>query len=354
MPLSQNQFIFVELILLFVPSYFASSESSSSYYYNRCAPSTCGDSLLHFPLGLDPLCRSANITTSCENGTVFMTNDQTLRIKYKLLDKLNETSYARKSFRLVDNSLFGCGPIPAFYGGYSQRWLILGSLSMNNAYRTGTFFNCTQKPQSDILARLMEAPCLECGETKNLCYFFNGFLDPIPNCWPFVTSIPNELFNNLTGAGNLRRALQKGFEAEWDSVCGVACMDVTGGRCGFMDEDERTLGKELCFCSSGVHRQNCSDGTSSAKRDSRSFGRTRIKLLAGFALGLAFMFGCICFTYIRRRKMLKNRMELRGKDEQALRHYLESRTTPTSIETFLQDYASGMPTRYKPHPSHQQ
>ncbi|XXG72272.1 hypothetical protein AAC387_Pa07g1409 [Persea americana] len=44
--------------------------------------------------------------------------------------------------------------------------------------------------------------------------------------------------------------------------------------------------------------------------------------------------------------MLKNRMELRGKDEQALRHYLESRTTPTSIETFLQDYASGMPTRF--------
>ncbi|XXG72263.1 hypothetical protein AAC387_Pa07g1403 [Persea americana] len=347
MPLLQNQFIFVELILLFVPSCFASSESSSSYYYNRCAPSTCGDSLLHFPLGLDQLCRSANITTSCENGSVFMINDQIPEIKYKILDKLNETVYARKSFRLVDTSLFGCGPVPAFYGGFSQRWLILGSLSTSNAYRTGTFFNCTEKPQSDILARLMAAPCLECGETKNWCYFYNGFTDPIPNCRPFTSSIPNELFNNLSGVGNLRRALQVGFEAEWDSVCGVACMDVTGGRCGFMDEHERTLGKELCFCSSGVHRQNCSDGTSIAKRDSRTFGRTRVKLLAGIALGLAFMFGFVCFAYIRRRKMLKNKMELRGKDEQALRHHLDSRTTTsTSIETFLLDYASGMPTRF--------
>lgn len=275
-----------------------------------------------------------------------MINDQIPQIKYKILDKLNKTVYARKSFKLVDTSLFGCDPVPAFYGGFSQRWLILGSLSISNAYRTGTFFNCTQKPQSDILARLMAAPCLECGETKNLCYFYNGFMDPIPNCRPFLSSIPNELFNNLTGAGNLRRALQEGFEAEWDSVCGVDCMDVTGGRCGFMDENERTLGKELCFCSSGVHRQNCSDGTSIAKRGSRTFGRTRVKLLAGFALGLAFMFGCVCFAYIRRRKMLKNKMELRGKDEQALRHHLDSRTTTTSIETFLQDYASGMPTRF--------
>ncbi|KAJ8629555.1 hypothetical protein MRB53_022878 [Persea americana] len=260
MPSLRNQFIFVGLILLFVPSCSASSESSSSYYYNRCAPSTCGDSLLHFPLGLDPLCWSTNITTSCENGTIFMTADQFPQIKYKLLDKLSETVYAQKSVRLVNASLFGCVPIPAFYGGCSQRWMILGSLTVSNAYRTGTCFNCTVKPQGDILARLMAAPCLECGETKNLCYFYNGFMDPIPNCRPFISSIPNELFNNLTGVGNLRRALQEGFEAEWDSVCGVACMDVTGGRCGFMDEDERTLGKEFCFCSSGVHKQNCSDG----------------------------------------------------------------------------------------------
>ncbi|RWR84755.1 LEAF RUST 10 DISEASE-RESISTANCE LOCUS RECEPTOR-LIKE PROTEIN KINASE-like protein 2.7 isoform X2 [Cinnamomum micranthum f. kanehirae] len=39
-------------------------------------------------------------------------------------------------------------------------------------------------------------------------------------------------------------------------------------------------------------------------------------------------------------------MKLKGKYERTLQHYLDSKSTLISIEAFLQDYASGMPTRF--------
>ncbi|KAJ8629552.1 hypothetical protein MRB53_022875 [Persea americana] len=228
MPPLLKQPFFVALTFLFAFPNCTSSKQSSYYYYN----------LLCFPLGLDPLCWSANITTSRENGAVFITIFQTA--KYKVLDNLNKTDYARKFIRLVDASLLG-------------------------------------EPQAAILSRLISATCLECEVSNNLCYFFNGYMaDPTPNCKSFITAIPNEWSSNLTALGNLRRALQEGFRAERDSSCGEDYMVKTGGSCGYMNV-ERKIGS--------------------------------------IVIGSSF----------RRRKMLRNIMKLKGKDERTLQHYLDSK-----------------------------
>ncbi|XXG72252.1 hypothetical protein AAC387_Pa07g1394 [Persea americana] len=115
MPPLLKQPCFVALTFLFAFPNCTSSKQSSYYYYN----------LLCFPLGLDPLCWSANITTSRENGAVFITIFQTA--KYKVLHNLNKTDYARKFIRLVDASLLGCNPIVWSYADLLQMCLLLGA-----------------------------------------------------------------------------------------------------------------------------------------------------------------------------------------------------------------------------------
>lgn len=166
MPPLLKQPFFVALTFLFAFQNCTSSKQSSYYYYNLCAPSKFGYSLLCFPLGLDPLCRSANITTSCENGAVFITVFQ--MTKYKVLDNLNKTVYAQKSIRLVDESLLGCSPLVWSYADLSQMWFIVGSLTVSKDYRMATLINCTRELQADILLRLISAPCLECEASNNL------------------------------------------------------------------------------------------------------------------------------------------------------------------------------------------
>ncbi|XP_068649113.1 probable receptor-like protein kinase At5g20050 [Aristolochia californica] len=322
--------------------YSTQSSKSPSYYYEQCASSVCGNSLIQFPIGLKPLCHGAYISTSCENDSVYITQDEGPRAKYKVLDTMNSTVYARGYFMLVDTSLLGCAPIPPFLDQDSHRRFTSGHLFMSSDYKTGTFFNCSQAPRADMLARLSEAPCPECGNTSNLCYFYDGYMDQIPNCQPFWVSIPNSLVNNFTGVGNLRTKLQEGFKVQWVSPCGVECMSNTGGRCGFVDEN-RNKGDEVCFCNSTVHRTSCSDGIIISQAGGKSNKKI---MIAGLGIGIAIVVSGVCYAYVRRRKQMRKKVELRGQDEQALRRYLDNKNVPASMETFLENYAYGMPGRF--------
>ncbi|XP_068649333.1 rust resistance kinase Lr10-like [Aristolochia californica] len=243
---------------------------------------------------------------------------------------------------LVDISLLGCAPIPSFLGQDWQRMFMSGNFLMSSDYKTGTFFNCSQAPGTDMLDRLSEAPCLECGNTSNRCYFYDGYKEQIPNCQPFRVSIPNSLVNNFTGVGNLRTKLQEGFKVQWESPCGVECMSNTGGRCGFVNEN-RNKGDEVCFCNSTVHQTSCSDGIIISLAGGKSNKKI---MIAGLGIGIAIVVMGVCYAYVRRRKQMRKKVELRGQDEQALRRYLDNKNVPASIETFLENYAYGMPSRF--------
>ncbi|KAF9599706.1 hypothetical protein IFM89_001652 [Coptis chinensis] len=337
------------------PIYSATISTNSTYYYNQCAPSTCGDSILKFPFGKSPLCSSAYITTTCENNSVYLIDEENTYIKYKLLHNLTNEVYTNTSVRLVDTSLFGCGTIPSFTGltpnsGYeAQKWVLLGALHYTSDYRTGTFFNCTKEPDKGTLDNMMKSPCLECGETSNLCYFYDGYTDHVANCRPFRVAIPVKAFGNFSGVGNLRRVLQEGFEVEWDGDCN-SCMVNGVGRCGYLNQ-ERKSGDEYCFCNNGVHKDNCSDGvtvdlnTVGSNAPSKPH-KKRIGMILGIGMGAAFLFLIASYIFYKRRH--NKQIRFSGGDKQVLKRYFDGDkgTSSASIETFLQNYTSGRPTRF--------
>ncbi|KAF9599856.1 hypothetical protein IFM89_001802 [Coptis chinensis] len=336
----------------------STNTTNSTYYYNLCAPSTCGGSTLKFPFGKNPLCSNGNIkAATCENNSVYLIDEENTYIKYKLLQNLTNEVYTNRSIRLVDNSLFGCGTIPPFIdtrpGSEEQKRGLLGAVYYSSIYRPGTFFNCTKEPaDKDTLARMIRSRCLECGETGNLCYFYDGYFGRVDSCIPFRVAIPVNIYGNLSRVRNLRRVLQEGFEVQWDEdkICDL-CMKNDDGRCGYLNQQKKISGWEYCFCRDGIHKDTCNgelidhDATS-GKDVIINPHKNKIGLIVGIGMaGAVFIF--LCTSYISYKRMHKKQNRFRSTDDQALR-YLEgpSGTTPASIETFLHNYTLGKPTRF--------
>ncbi|KAF9599858.1 hypothetical protein IFM89_001804 [Coptis chinensis] len=282
---------------------------------------------------------------------------QNTYIKYKIITNITNEVYAKRSLRLVDNSLFGCGPIiPPFIGSRpsyeEEKGGLIGEIKFSSDYRTGTFFNCTKEPaDKDTLARMIRSPCLECGETSNLCYFYDGYFPHVDSCIPFRVAIPVSIYANLSGVRNLRRVLQQGYEVQWneDKTCDL-CMKNDVGRCGYLNQEQKISGWEYCFCRDGIHKGTCSrklidhDATA-GKDDITKPHKHKIGLIEqGIRIaGAAFIF--LRTSYISYKRMHKKQNRFRSTDDQALR-YLEgvSGIAPASIETFLHNNTLGKPT----------
>ncbi|KAF9613365.1 hypothetical protein IFM89_007443, partial [Coptis chinensis] len=345
----------------------SANTTNSTYYYNQCAPSICGGSTMKFPFGKNRLCSSGYMRTTCENNSVYLIDEVNTYIKYKLLQNLTNEVYTNRSIRLVDNSLFGCRTLPPFIGSLAQnagydaetRSLLGNAFQYNSAYRIGTFFNCTREPDTDTLSRMTRSPCLECGETSNLCYFrdyydgqsYAGFVGLVDGCITFRVAIPANIAANLSEVRNLRRVLQEGFEVQWDGNCD-SCMENYVGRCGYVSPEKKTSSEEYCFCRDGIHKDTCDgeviDLDAIAGKDVIIKPRKiKIGLIVGIGMaGAAFIF--LCTSYISYKRMHKKPNRFRSTNDQVLKRYLEgvSGTTPASIETFLHNYTLGRPTRF--------
>ncbi|KAF5196492.1 Rust resistance kinase lr10, partial [Thalictrum thalictroides] len=351
--------LFLFLLFCFYHLTQSANTTNSTYYYNQCAPTTCGSSILKWPFGLNQLCSGAYLTTSCEKNTVYLTDEESPSIKYQILQNLTNEVYSNRSVRLVDTSLFGCGPIPEFQGKTAnsdyeaQKWIFFGSFPYNaGEFRTGTFLNCSKEPSHDTLIRMMKAPCLECGETSNLCYFYDGYIGHIESCRSFRVAIPAKQYGNFSGVGNLRRVLQQGFQVEWDGDCNI-CMERDVGRCGYVNQ-ERKRGDEYCFCRDGIHRDNCTDGViveldAVGTSPPKKHGNKQIGvILVGIGMGAAVLLLGASYIFYKRRHN-KKQTPFRRHDEQVLKRYDlggDNGTSPASIETFLQNYTLGRPTRF--------
>ncbi|KAF9599702.1 hypothetical protein IFM89_001648 [Coptis chinensis] len=297
--------------------------SSNSTYYDQCAPSTCGGSVMKFPLGKNPLCRYRYVTATCENdSSIFLEiGDNDFKVKYKLLQNLTHEVYASNSIKLVDNSLFGCGTIPPVTANLYQMWSMstLGpGFNYGSAYRTETFLNCTKEPDMAGLIRV---------------------------------DVPVNIHSRLSEVRNLRKVLQEGFEVQWNGNCN-SCMENDVGRCGYMNREKQTSSNEYCFCRDGIYKSNCSgevielDATAGKdviiKRHKHKIGP-----IVGIGMaGAAFMF--LSISYISYKRRHRKHIRFRSTDDQELKHYLEgdNDTTPASIEIFLHNYTIGRPTRF--------
>ncbi|XP_042492726.1 LEAF RUST 10 DISEASE-RESISTANCE LOCUS RECEPTOR-LIKE PROTEIN KINASE-like 2.1 [Macadamia integrifolia] len=333
-----------------------SSNNSISSYYAQCSPSTCGSaSILQFPFGLDPLCRSAYVTTNCNNNdTLFLTDDENPRFQYNILQNLTHDVYSNNSVKIVDVNLLGCGPIPDFSGQTSSmKWVTVGAIYVNaERHRIVTYFNCSKEPDTESLKQLTKAPCWECGETTNLCYYYDGYLDQVSNCRVYKAIVPFEILNNATAVGNPRRVLQQGFTILWDNNCN-SCTEKDDGRCGYLKQNQdRRKGVEVCFCRDGVHTHNCSDEQLIQVDDGKYQHPDKkdwilpLSTALGIGLGVGLAVASIIYVFLDRRRKQRRRL-LNGQDEHVLTRYLKGDyTTPASIETFLLNYTSGRPTRF--------
>ncbi|KAF9599655.1 hypothetical protein IFM89_001601 [Coptis chinensis] len=229
---------------------------------------------------------------------------------------------------------------------------MLGTLHYSSAYKPGTFFNCTKEPDKNTLAKMIRSPCLECVETSNLCYFYDGFIGHVDFCIPFRIAIPVKIFGNLREVRNLRRVLQEGFEVQWDGNCN-SCMDKNIGRCGYVNQEKKTSSEEYCFCRDGIHKGTCSGEfielrpTNDGKDVINKPHKHKIGLIVGIGMaGATFMF--LSISYISYKRRHKKQIRFRSTDDQVLRRYLEgvSGTAPASVETFLHNYTLGRPTRF--------
>ncbi|KAF9599855.1 hypothetical protein IFM89_001801, partial [Coptis chinensis] len=353
---------FSTLLFKTIHSANSTNTSQSNHYYNQCAPSTCGGSVMKFPFGPNPLCTTRYISATCENNSsIFLKPDDYPNIKYKLVQNLTNEIYVNASVKIVDTSLFGCGTIPPFNGsqpnsGYqAQEWNMVGSFLYSPQYRIGTFFNCTKEPaDKDTVARMIRSPCLECGETSNFCYFYDRYIPHVDSCLQSVVVIPSNIYGNLSKVRNLRRVLQEGFEIQWERTCN-SCTKNDVGRCGYVDDEKRTgTSTEYCFCRDGIHEDTCTgevidigatgDGKEVIMIKPR---KNKIGLIVGIGMaGAVFIF--LCTWYISYKRKHKKQIRFRSTDDQELKCYLEgvSGAAPASIETFLHNYTLGRPTRF--------
>ncbi|XP_020221930.2 LEAF RUST 10 DISEASE-RESISTANCE LOCUS RECEPTOR-LIKE PROTEIN KINASE-like 2.1 [Cajanus cajan] len=160
---------------------------------------------------------------------------------------------------------------------------------------------------------------------KHAFYVVNGtqlkqFLD-LQKCGVSVQVQVSQgvVWDSKSGVGTLEKALDQGFEveydAEWSSQC-TACKE-SGGACGAIEND---LAQFSCYCSGGTHGSVCSTHKSGRKH-------RVLKLVLGF-IGTGFALPLIAVIICRNKAMIwKFILTQCGKikrDDRAIEAFLES------------------------------
>ncbi|KAG6627501.1 hypothetical protein CIPAW_15G133100 [Carya illinoinensis] len=148
------------------------------------------------------------------------------------------------------------------------------------------FYGCTQA------VSISAGNSFECSPGAwNNAYFVDDNLPPSVNLSEFKdfctdtvkvpvlkTSAPNEDPDHTGGAApSLIRALEKGFEVEYEQSLEVACSGCqdSGGRCG-----SNSTSRFLCFCRDGVQSFNCGLNNSVGFYAGRKVSRSKVMIIA--------------------------------------------------------------------------
>ncbi|PIA47725.1 hypothetical protein AQUCO_01400372v1 [Aquilegia coerulea] len=223
-----------------------------SYYYNLCAPIICNNISYPYPFTLPDPCHPASYQPSCPNNKSFLTTSPLTTDKFRTLS-LNYSDPNYATLVIASDNLFTCGAQIS-----RPNYRADGTILMINtsSFTPGTHLNCTAPIPFDSFQGQQNASCLGCKgqDPNNVCYYVPKFVTH-PTCETFHTITPVGSLNATT-LSDFRTLLQSGYEVHYvkPSVC-QQC-EVSGGRCGF----HPISGSSVCFCPSGVHPMNCSDG----------------------------------------------------------------------------------------------
>ncbi|RWR84758.1 LEAF RUST 10 DISEASE-RESISTANCE LOCUS RECEPTOR-LIKE PROTEIN KINASE-like protein 2.1 isoform X1 [Cinnamomum micranthum f. kanehirae] len=329
-PLSQAISFLLIIIIFFFSTTKSQQQTSTdpSYYYNLCAPSTCGNLTFSYPFSLPNLCHHPRLNSTCQdNNQHLVLQGQPQSDPHRVISNITING-PNFTIPIASNALFRCGHIskPNFVTDSSI-------FSISDKYTYGTHLNCTRRPANG--QALMPVSCLGCeGDADpNVCYYMQGFVS-FPECESFYIYPPKGV--NVSAEKDLRGFLKKGLEITYTMSSECESCQGSGGRCG-----ARPDGSFACFCPSSVHTQNCSDEVIDLrtwKPVARKSGGSKVLVVAlstsasiVILIALATLVG-IFFYWQKSRRLKDNEKGMDNKD---------------MPQTDLKDVVKGIsPTRY--------
>ncbi|KAL5982671.1 hypothetical protein ACLOJK_016747 [Asimina triloba] len=278
-------FLALSLTTLLSPTAKSQAVSTDpSYYFNLCAPFTCNNLTLRYPLIPSQFCHHPNIVPTCPNNEYLLLRSPQASDIFRVISNITGDSSSETLFVAV-NSLFGCGQVS------KPRYEVDPSIfSLLDNYTYGTHLNCTRPITSNTI---QPASCLDCdaNRSSNVCYYEQG-LAAVSGCESFYAFPPKGI--NVSAVKDLRALFKKGFEMRYTKPLECQSCEASGGRCGASPQQNF-----VCFCPSSVHNTNCSDALSASAA-------------AVVLISLATI--AIFFTY-RRRKSKEKDDDENGPDE---------------------------------------
>ncbi|KAL5982683.1 hypothetical protein ACLOJK_016759 [Asimina triloba] len=232
------------LALLFSTAKSQAMSTDPSYYYNLCAPFTCNNVTLRYPLIPTQFCHDPDLIPTCPNNDYLLLKSPQPSDTYRMISNITGDSSSETIF-VAPNSLFGCGQVtkPIYNVDASV-------FSLLDNYTYGTYLNCT----SPIISNTIQpASCLDCDadRSSNVCYYVQGFVT-VSGCETFAAFTPKGV--NVSAVKDLRAFFQNGYEIRYTKPLECQSCEASGGRCGASPQQ-----KFVCFCPSSVHNANCSD-----------------------------------------------------------------------------------------------
>eukprot|EP00262_Sarcandra_glabra_P018653 TRINITY_DN6778_c0_g1_i1.p1 TRINITY_DN6778_c0_g1~~TRINITY_DN6778_c0_g1_i1.p1 ORF type:complete len:675 (+),score=60.83 TRINITY_DN6778_c0_g1_i1:89-2113(+) len=287
---------FLSLTIFFSTCNSQEISTDPSYYYNLCAPSTCGNYTVSYPYSLPILCRPSILHVECPNNEYLLLSSAVQTDKMRVVGRVPSNDSVTNTFLVASENLFGCGQV-----SWPNYAVDPNLFSLPVTYTYGTHLNCTTKLNSS--ADVMPASCLGCpgNADGNVCYYKRGFVN-FPGCEPFYLFIPEGF--NVSAEKDLKGYLRKGFESKYTKSVECQSCEKSGGRCG-----SNPGGNFVCFCPSSVHRGNCSDGLiedlkSWAGKGGGSGGSKRLIIaLSASASAIALLLVTLVGVFVYRRKL---------------------------------------------------
>ncbi|XXG72269.1 hypothetical protein AAC387_Pa07g1407 [Persea americana] len=249
------------------------TSTDPSYYYNLCAPSTCGNLTFSYPFSLPTLCHHPKLNPTCQDNKYLVLHGQPQFDAQRVIGNI-KIDGPNFTIPITSNSYFRCGHL-------SKPNVVTDAVifNMSDKYTFGTHLNCTRRPAN--WQALMPVSCLGCeGDADpNVCYYMQGFVS-FPECESFYIYPPKGF--NVSAEKDLRGFLKKGFDITYNMSRDCESCQGSGGRCG-----ARPDGSFACFCPSSVHSQNCSDeiiDLRTWKPAARKSGGSKVLVLGNFIL----------------------------------------------------------------------
>ncbi|KAF9610416.1 hypothetical protein IFM89_022327 [Coptis chinensis] len=227
------------------------TSTDPTYYYNLCAPSTCNNFSLPYPINLPTPCQVSPVQTFCPSNETLLFTSPSDTDTFRVLS-VNTTDPTATFLTVASNSLFTCG-VQVSKPNYALQATIF---RLPPVYKAGTHLNCTSPIPSGAIEGLQNASCLDCNTTTNFCYYAPSFDVNYANCEQYyVFNKVGDSFN-VSIEGDLRAYLRSGFEVRADKPSDCRGCESSGGRCG----SKPSTGSFVCYCPTSVHSFNCSDG----------------------------------------------------------------------------------------------